>query len=49
MKYRVGKKQNRAILDNESKEVALFNKGQEELATLTCNLLNKHYQLKQIK
>lgn len=41
MKYRVGKKQNRAILDSNGHEVALFNKGQEELAKKTCELLNK--------
>lgn len=38
--YRVGAKQNRAILDEEGKQVALFEPGQEELATKTCDLLN---------
>lgn len=41
MQYRVGKKQNRALLDDKGHEVALFNKGQEELAKKVCELLNK--------
>ena len=40
MTYRTGRKQKRAILDSSSKEVALFSKGQEELAERVCKLLN---------
>lgn len=38
--YRVGAKQNRAILDEEGKQVALFEPGQEELAQNVCKALN---------
>ena len=38
--YRIGKKQRRALLDESGHLVALFEKGQEELAVLTCELLN---------
>ena len=40
MKYRVGRKQKRAILDKNGLEVALFSRGQEQLAQQTCDLLN---------
>ena len=40
MRYRVGRKQNRAILDENGVEVALFKKSQERLAKETCRLLN---------
>lgn len=40
--YRLGKKQKRAILTNDGKEVVVFNNGQEQLAELVCNLLNIH-------
>jgi hypothetical protein len=40
MKYRIGKKQNRALLTEDGKEVALFAKGQEEVAATSCKLLN---------
>jgi hypothetical protein len=42
MRYRIGKKQKRAILTKDGLEVVLFNKGQEQLAELVCELLNKH-------
>jgi len=41
MKYRVGRKQKLAILDETGYEVALFNKGCEDLAKRTCDLLNQ--------
>ena len=40
MKYRVGRKQMRAILDENGHEIALLHKGNEELAKRLCNLLN---------
>jgi len=39
--YRIGRKQKRALLTNDGILVALFEKGQEELAELTCRLLNE--------
>lgn len=39
-KYRIGKKQKRALLDNKGNLVALFEKGQEELAQQVCDILN---------
>ena len=43
-KFRVGRKQQRAILDEKGLEVALFHESQIELAKLTCELLNNHYK-----
>lgn len=41
---RVGRKQKRAVLDANGIEIVIFERGQEELAQLTCDLLNhKHY------
>lgn len=40
MKYRVGKKQARAILDENGLEVALFREGSEDLAKACCTHLN---------
>ena len=40
MKYRVGRKQKRVILDESGHEVAVFVKGKEELAQRVCNILN---------
>jgi len=45
-KFRVGRKQQRAILDEKGLEVALFHESQIELAKLTCKLLNNHYKNK---
>ena len=42
MKYRVGKKQKRVILDEKGYEVAICHKGNEEVAQQICDLLNKH-------
>lgn len=42
MKYRLGKKQNRAILTGSGQEVVVFNEGKEDLAALVCDLLNKN-------
>ena len=42
MKYRVGRKQKRVILDKNGHEVAICHKGNEELAQQICDLLNKH-------
>lgn len=43
-KFRVGRNQQRAILDEKGLEVALFHESQIELAKLTCELLNNHYK-----
>ncbi len=42
MKYRVGKKQKRVILDENGHEVAICHKGKEEVAQQICDLLNEH-------
>lgn len=39
--YRVGKKQKRALLTKDGHLIALFEKGHEGLAELTCKLLNE--------
>ena len=41
MKYRVGRKQKRALLDDKGCEVGLFKKGKEDLAKNVCELLNQ--------
>lgn len=41
MKYRIGRKQKRALLTADGSEVVVFNKGQEALAELVCRLLNE--------
>ena len=40
---RVGRKQKRAILDANSSEIVIFEKGHEALAKLTCELLNSKH------
>lgn len=40
--FRVGKKQKRAILNSQGIEVVIFPVGSEDLAELTCTLLNKN-------
>jgi len=40
MKYRIGRKQKRVILDEQGLEIAIFFKGHEELAQQTCDFLN---------
>lgn len=40
MKYRLGKKQKRAILNDRGEQVALFEKGFEHLANLVCVQIN---------
>ena len=42
MKYRVGRKQKRVILDENGYEVAICHKGKEEVAKQICDLLNEH-------
>ena len=42
MKYRVGRKQKRVILDENGYEVAICHKGKEEVAQQICDLLNEH-------
>lgn len=42
MKYRVGRKQKRVILDEHGHEVAICHKGKEEVAQKICDLLNEH-------
>ena len=42
MKYRVGRKQKRVILDKNGHEVAVCHKGKEEVAQQICDLLNEH-------
>jgi len=39
--YRIGRKQKRALLTGKGHLIALFEKGQEDLAELCCNLLNE--------
>ena len=46
MEYRLGKKQSRALLDKKGHEVALFNKGQEDLAEKVCKLINTDLETK---
>ena len=42
MKYRVGRKQNRVILDEKGYKVAECLKGNEDVAKQICDLLNEH-------
>lgn len=42
MKYRVGKKQNRVILDENGYKVAECLEGNEDVAKRICDLLNEH-------
>lgn len=42
MKYRVGRKQKRVILDENGHEVAICHKGKEEVAQQICDLLSEH-------
>jgi len=42
MKYRVGRKQNRVILDEKGDKVAECLKGNEDVAKQICDLLNEH-------
>jgi hypothetical protein len=46
MKYRLGKKQSRALLDDKGHEVALFSKGKEGLAEKVCDLINTDLETK---
>lgn len=39
--YRIGRKQNRALLNDKGKLVALFEVGQEETAGKVCKMLNE--------
>ena len=41
MKYRVGKKNKIALLDEDGIEVAMFRKGYEDVAQEVCNMLNE--------
>ena len=41
MKYRVGRKQKRVILDENGNEIAICHKGKEEVAQQICDLLNE--------
>ena len=45
MMYRIGRRQKRALLSEDGHLVALFQKGQEELAQEICEMLNKQKQL----
>jgi len=40
MKYRIGKKLNRVILDEDGKKVAVCVQGNEDVAQQICDLLN---------
>lgn len=42
MKYRVGRKQGRIILDENGRQVASCEIGQEAVAQRLCDLLNEH-------
>lgn len=41
--FRLGKKQNRAVLDADGHQVVIFNKGHEYLAEEYVNLMNNKY------
>lgn len=41
MKYRLGKKQKRAILTEDGHTVVVFDKGKEDMAERVCKLLNE--------
>lgn len=41
--FRVGKKQRRAVLDGTGREVLLFHRGDEQMATAYCDYLNNEY------
>lgn len=47
--FRVGKKQKRAVLDATGIEVVLFRKGDEEMASAYCELLNDEFHSKEIR
>jgi len=40
--FRVGRKQKRAIINSQGVEVVIFPAGSEDLAELTCKLLNRN-------
>ena len=42
--FRLGKKQNRAVLDADGHQVVVFNKGLEYLAEEYVNLINNKYE-----
>ena len=42
--FRVGKKQNRTVLDVDGHQVVVFNKGLEYLAEEYVNLINNKYE-----
>ena len=42
--FRLGKKQNRAVLDADGHQVVVFNKGHEYLAEEYVNLINNKYE-----
>jgi hypothetical protein len=42
--FRVGRKQLRAILDAEGRQVVLFDKGLEQLAVEYCELVNEKHK-----
>lgn len=44
MKFRIGKKQKRALLDSEGHEIALFGPKYTDIAQLVCDLLNNRYR-----
>lgn len=41
---RVGRKQKRAVLDANGIEIVIFQRGHEEMAQLTCDLLNHEHR-----
>ena len=45
--FRLGKKQNRAVLDADGHQVMVFNKGLEYLAEEYVNLINNKYGTKE--
>lgn len=45
--FRVGRKQSRAVLDADGIQIVVFNQGYEDLAQLTCDLLNAHGRRKE--
>lgn len=46
--FRIGKKQNRAVLDSKGHEVVIFNEGQEKMALDYCIILNQRLEIFQL-
>lgn len=49
MKYRLGRKQNRVILNETGHEVVIFHKGNEKLAERVCKFMNNEFDKLNLK